>query len=130
MTRKIKVISTLGVSGTIETNVTTSAELKPLLNQRNIDYAGMKLVVGETRNEITLDEAVLPTGDFKLYLMPMKTKSGGMEEIASLINILSTALENLVEKFEELETPYDIPVKSVSVEDDQDLRDLQSLLNG
>ena len=75
--RTIKIYSTVGVSGVIETNVTTLAELKPLLSQRGIDYAGMKMLIGETRNELSQDEAILPEGDFKLYLMPVKTKSGG-----------------------------------------------------
>lgn len=76
MTRKIKIYSTVGVSGTIDTNVTTLGELKPLLREREINFSGMKMLVGETRNELNLDEAVLPEGDFKLYLMPEKTKSG------------------------------------------------------
>ena len=76
MTRKIKIYTTAGMPGTIETNVSTLGELKPLLRQREINYDGMKMLVGETKNELSVDEAVLPTEDFKLYLMPAKTKSG------------------------------------------------------
>ena len=76
MTRKIKIYTTAGMPGTIDTNVSTLGELKPLLRQREINYDGMKMLVGETKNESSVDEAVLPTEDFKLYLMPAKTKSG------------------------------------------------------
>ena len=76
MTRKIKIYTTNGMPGTIETNVSTLGELKPLLRQREINYNDMKMLVGETKNELSVDEAVLPTEDFKLYLMPAKTKSG------------------------------------------------------
>lgn len=78
--RTIKIYSTVGLPGEIVTNVTTLRELKPLLAGRGIDYSGMKLVVGETRNELSIDEAELPAGDFKLYLMPQKTKSGGIDD--------------------------------------------------
>lgn len=93
-TRKIKVLSTVGVSGTIETNVSTLGELKPLLRQREINFDGMKLMVGETRNELSMDEATLPEGDFKLYLMPAKTKSGSSRA--------SELCYNIAELFEEL----------------------------
>ena len=76
MTRKIKIYTTNGMPGTIETNVSTLGELKPLLRQREVNYDGMKMLVGETKNELSQDEAILPEGDFKLYLMPAKTKSG------------------------------------------------------
>lgn len=79
-TRSIKVYTTVGVSGTVETNVRTLGELKPILRQQEIDYSGMKMLVGETKNELNVDDAVLPEGDFKLYLVPQKTKSGSIED--------------------------------------------------
>lgn len=121
-TRKIKVLSTLGVSGTIETNVTTLGELKPLLEQREINITGMKLMVGETRNELNLDDAKLPEGDFKLYLMPAKTKSGA--------RTVSDIAYNLAALFEELgsilaNTQVEHGVKEAPI--DEDLEDLRNL---
>lgn len=78
-TRSIKVYTTVGVSGTFETNVRTLGELKPILREQEIDYSGMKMLVGETKNELNVDDAILPEGDFKLYLVPQKTKSGSIE---------------------------------------------------
>lgn len=124
-TRKIKVLSTLGVSGTIETNVTTLGELKPLLEQREINITGMKLMVGETRNELNLDDAKLPEGDFKLYLMPAKTKSGTRTvsdiayNLAALFEELGSILANTQVEHEVKEAPID--------EDLEDLRNLAGL---
>lgn len=97
MVRKIRVISTRGESKNIETNVTTLGELKPLLTGINIDYDGLKMVVGETRNELTADVAILPEGDFKLFLMPNKTKSGATARVVQLMETMAELLEELVE---------------------------------
>ena len=43
--RKIKIYTTAGMPGTIETNISTLRELKPLLRQRGINYDGMKMLV-------------------------------------------------------------------------------------
>ena len=128
-TRRIKVLSTVGVSGTIETNVTNLGELKPLLRNQNINFDGMKMMVGETRNELSLDEAALPEGDFKLYLMPAKTKSGAnasytMNEIADLFSQLSAKFEALADISED--TGSKIATQLV----DEDVRDLQRLAQG
>lgn len=105
MTRKIKIYTTTGMPGTIETNVSTLGELKPLLRQREINYDGMKMLVGETKNELSVDEAVLPTEDFKLYLMPSKTKSGvdfdEMEEIIERIEVDVDRIEDKVNRIED-----------------------------
>ena len=100
MTRKIKIYTTNGMPGTIETNVSTLGELKPILRQREINYDDMKMLVGETKNELSVDEAVLPTEDFKLYLMPVKTKSGvdldEMEENVESIYSVVTRIETKI----------------------------------
>jgi hypothetical protein len=135
--RTIKVYSTVGASGEVVTNVGTLRELKPILVSKGIDIAGMKLVVGETRNELSIDEAVLPDGDFKLYLMPQKTKSGSIED----------DLENIADAVDRIEHKLDatlsllrngvsgapssarvIPTRSA--EDEEALRDLAKLSSG
>ena len=103
MTRKIKIYTTAGMPGTIETNVSTLGELKPLLRQREINYDGMKMLVGETKNELSVDEAVLPTEDFKLYLMPAKTKSGvDFDEMEQTIERIETDVERIEDKLDEV----------------------------
>ena len=97
MTRKIKIYTTNGMPGTIETNVSTLGELKPLLRQREINYDGMKMLVGETKNELSVDEAVLPTEDFKLYLMPAKTKSGvDFDEMEEAVERIEDKLDEVL----------------------------------
>ena len=143
--RKIKIYSTVGVSGTIETDVRTLVELKPLLRQREINYDGMKLLVGDTRNELSIDEAQLPETDFKLYLMPEKTKSGNrgsiLETIAGLFSELSDAFQNLAdaeddeastEDDEASTQAYSSPniVKAVTFEDMEAMEDIKRLSNG
>lgn len=138
MTRKIKIVTTVGISGTIETNATTLRELKPLLRQREISYDGMKLLVGETKNELSEDVAILPEGDFKLYLVPSKTKSGGLDDDIEDIN---ERLERIEENQEEILSILRggnygatakanvAPSQPMSFEDMQDLEDIKKLAN-
>lgn len=99
--RTIKIYSTVGTSGAVETAVTTLGELKPLLAAKGITYSGMKLLIGETRNELSMDESVLPEGDFKLYLMPEKTKSGG-KSIKKRFNKIVDTFKDLGTQINEL----------------------------
>lgn len=129
--RTIKIYTTLGVSAPIETNVTTLGELRPLLRAKGIEDDGMKLLVGETRNELSVDEAILPEGDFKLYLMPQKTKSGTskyamLEKICGLFNDLADAFGELADEEQSSYTPAKGP-SPVMDEDEQAMRDLASL---
>lgn len=124
--RKIKVVTTSGISGTIETSVTTLGELKPLLRERNIDYSGMKLVVGSTRNELSINDAALPEGDFKLYLMPHKTKSGG-NRVSLILNQIADLFDQLADAVEEGVPVASSLVKSLSAEDRADVEDLNRL---
>ena len=140
MTRKIKIYTTAGMPGTIETNVSTLGELKPLLRQREINYDGMKMLVGETKNELSVDEAVLPTEDFKLYLMPAKTKSGiDFEEVEENITNIYKIVENIEEKLDKvlnlLSNPVSTPsvvsqVSSLSAEDQREIDELRRLSAG
>lgn len=74
--RKIKIFTTTGIPGVIETDVTTFEGLKPLLLEQNINLESTKVLVGETKLELSENEAILPDGDFKLFIVPVKTKSG------------------------------------------------------
>ena len=143
MTRKIKIYTTAGMPGTIETNVTTLGQLKPLLSQREINYSGMKMLVGETKNELSMDEATLPEGDFKLYLMPAKTKSGiDFEEMEENIQCIYNVVEILGEKIDALTAKVN-GVSSgaslsdsmgykpeISMEDQREIEELKRLASG
>ena len=133
MTRKIKIYTTNGMPGTIETNVSTLGELKPILRQREVNYDGMKLLVGETKNELSEDEAILPEGDFKLYLMPAKTKSGvdfdemeeTLERIESKVDRILSKLDN---KFDTVSSVSQTNI--ISPEDQREIEEVRRLASG
>lgn len=134
MTRKIKIYTTAGIPGTIETNVSTLRELKPLLRQREINYDGMKMLVGETKNELSVDEATLPTGDFKLYLMPAKTKSGvDLDEMEEAIERIENKVDRILSKLDSINTslvvstPASKVADPISLEDQREIEELRRL---
>lgn len=134
MTRKIKIYTTAGIPGTIETNVSTLGELKPLLRQREIDYNGMKMLVGETKNELSVDEATLPTGDFKLYLMPAKTKSGvDLDEMEEAIERIENKVDRILSKLDSINTSSVVSTSAskvadpISLEDQREIEELRRL---
>ena len=103
MIRKIKIYTTNGMPGTIDTNATTLAGIKPLLRERNINFEGMKMLVGETKNELSMDESVLPEGNFKLYLMPAKTKSGvDFDDMEDNIENIQAKLQRVEDKVDQV----------------------------
>ena len=135
MTRKIKIYTTNGTSGTIETNVSTLRELKPILRQREVNYDDMKLLVGETKNELSQDEAVLPEGDFKLYLMPAKTKSGvDFDEMEEAIERIEDKLDMILSKLDSKScTASSVSVSqtsSLSAEDQREIEEVRRLASG
>ena len=144
MIRKIKIYTTNGMPGTIDTNATTLAGIKPLLRERNINFEGMKMLVGETKNELSMDESVLPEGDFKLYLMPAKTKSGvDFDDMEYNIGDIQTNLQRVEDKVDQVlnalknastATSYSVPsvasAPGISIEDQREIEKLQALAGG
>ena len=57
-----------------ESSARTFGELKSELS--NVKWDGMRVVVRETKNTLQDDGALLPAGDFVLFLVPEKVKSG------------------------------------------------------
>ena len=133
MTRKIKIYTTAGMPGTIETNVSTLGELKPLLRQREINYDGMKMLVGETKNELSVDEAVLPTEDFKLYLMPAKTKSGvDFDEMEETLERIESKVDRILSKLdnESYKGSSVSQTDLISPEDQREIEEVRRLASG
>ena len=133
MTRKIKIYTTNGMPGTIETNVSTLGELKPILRQREVNYDGMKLLVGETKNELSQDEAILPEGDFKLYLMPAKTKSGvDFDEMEETLERIENKLDMVLSKLDSKSNVVSsVPqINSLSAEDLREIEEVRRLASG
>ena len=77
MSRIITVYSTLGKNAVEVTSQANDWEgVKSELREFSVSYNNMKAVIGETRLTLESDRAIVPEGDFTLYLMPIKTKSG------------------------------------------------------
>ena len=133
MTRKIKIYTTNGMPGTIETNVSTLGELKPILRQREVNYEGMKLLIGETKNELSQDEAVLPEGDFKLYLMPAKTKSGvDFDEMEETLERIESKVDKILSKLDnKFDTVSSVSQTNfISPEDQREIEEVRRLASG
>lgn len=133
MTRKIKIYTTNGMPGTIETNVSTLRELKPILRQREVNYDGMKLLVGETKNELSQDEAILPEGDFKLYLMPAKTKSGvDFDEMEETLERIESKVDRILSKLdnESYKGSSVSQTDLISLEDQREIEEVRRLASG
>ena len=133
MTRKIKIYTTNGMPGTIETNVSTLGELKPILRQREVNYDGMKLLVGETKNELSQDEAILPEGDFKLYLMPAKTKSGvDFDEMEETLERIESKVDRILSKLdnESYKGSSVSQTNLLSPEDQREIEEVRRLASG
>lgn len=130
-TRKIKIVSTTGVSGEIMTNVQTLGELKPLLLERDINLTGIKILVGATKNELSVDEAVLPAEDCKIYLVPSKTKSGSieedLEELIDTVDAVNFKLNKVLNILEQRGIESDVPKRVISEEDARDIEEAREL---
>jgi len=73
--RKVTVVSTAtGGKNEVLSSATTWGALKPQLSE--FMTGEMKVTVRETRNDLSNADAILPEGDFTLFLFPVKVKSG------------------------------------------------------
>ena len=61
----------------IESDATTWGQLKKAVEEAIMNsVTTVKAVVRETRNTLDNDDAVLPSGEFTIFLLPVKVKSG------------------------------------------------------
>lgn len=76
-----------------ESSARTFGELKKEMN--TVKWSGMRVVVRETKNTLQDDAALLPAGDFVLFLVPEKVKSGAKDKKKKLKKIdVETATYN------------------------------------
>lgn len=75
--REITVYATRGnTMKKITTSVTTWGDLKPLVRNAGFDLNSLLAAENITKNDLVNDQAILPTGPFRLFLRPKQTKSG------------------------------------------------------
>ena len=88
-TRKIVVYSSATQrANDVMTDATTWGVLKSKLSMDGLLTGQMKAIIGQTK--LTLDhvDAELPEGDFQLFLVPEKTKSGSGDVDAEALTLL------------------------------------------
>jgi hypothetical protein len=75
--RTITIYNTVGQNKqTHESSANNWGELQGELKEKGINTNGMKVVIGETQNSLESPQGVLMNGDFTLFMMPQKVKSG------------------------------------------------------
>lgn len=76
---KVTIFSTKGLDKkVIETSATTWGELKEEVSEF-YDMDNLQATENVNRTDLVHDTAVLPTSDFRLFLRPIKTKSGSVK---------------------------------------------------
>ncbi len=75
--RVVTVITTRGDKKKIEYTGTTWGDFKKVLEREGYSLGSMKALEGTTKRTLESNEALLPEGNFNLFLMPYKNKSGG-----------------------------------------------------
>ena len=94
---KITIFSTKGSQKKEhETNATTWGELKREISLL-YDMSNLQATENVNRTDLVSDTAVLPKGDFTLFLRPVKTKSGAYsyEEVREIIQSNPTLKEDI-----------------------------------
>ena len=75
--RKITLYNTVGKNKrTIESNAVNWGQLQKELHALNVPTDNMKVVIGETQNSLESPQGALMAGEFTLFMMPQKVKSG------------------------------------------------------
>lgn len=123
--RKITVYSNASNSKKeVITTVSTWGELVPLLG--NIYNKNMKAVVMQSRNTLDATDAILPSGDFTLMLIPTSVKSGvQVPDLGALVAALRTKINDAFDEIEEEINDGDYQ-KSVNSSKDDDLDQLEA----
>lgn len=137
--RKITVVSSTKSQPTeLYSEATTFGQLKDVLNQfGSLDK--LRAVVKESRATLEMEEAILPEGEFTLFLTPKQIKAGAIDIagiLSSLRDKISEAIDEVIEgvedgEFGEDEAEQVAPVKKatnqISAEDQAILNQLASM---
>ena len=106
MSRKIIVVSTTKTTpSVIYSTSRTWGQLQNEISGTFGNVSSMRAVVKETKNDLSSSEAVLPEGDFTLFLTPKQIKAGFGVDVVSVLRALQTkwndAIEEIIEEVEE-----------------------------
>lgn len=92
--RVVTIFTTLGKNAQeFKSAGSTWEEIQKDMKHLNFDYSGMKVVVGDTRLTVESPRAVMPEGNFTLFFMPVKTKSGAEYSRSELFSLMKAEVE-------------------------------------
>lgn len=131
--RKIVIYTSRGRGGEIQTDVKTFRELKPLLLDRDINLSQNTVLESVSRNTLQEDSALLPTGDFKVWIVPKETKSGASaRNIYDSIQARLDGIEDLAGDVRGLVEDFKTALKKenspLSEEDKKEMEEFDKLL--
>jgi hypothetical protein len=96
--RKVTIYSNkTRVTQSIDTDVRTWGELKPLVNS-DMGISGARCMIKENRMTLESNSAVLPDGDFIVYVYPTKVKSGATKKEDSYTSLTDAKLRKACKK--------------------------------
>jgi hypothetical protein len=101
MERVIKIFST-NIRKVINSAAQTWGELQSDLRREGVSYSSMKAISSVDKISFEHPDATLPSGEFTLYLTPMKTKSGLAIYLKSQLEELVYELNQVTRKAEQL----------------------------
>lgn len=130
--RKIIVVSTTRTTPKVlNSEAETWGELQDALASDFGNVSSLRAVVKETKNDLTSSEAVLPEGDFTLFLAPKQIKAGGTD-IKAILETLkerwNEAIDEIIDGIEEGEYETEETVSSSQAAEDR--RILEQLRTG
>lgn len=101
--RKVVVISTTkSQPKEFYSEATNFGQLKDSLSEFG-DISKMRAVVKESKATLELDEAVLPEGDFTVFLTPKQIKAGAIDIAAALTALRDKIYESYTEVIDSIE---------------------------
>jgi len=100
MKKKVTIYTTAGVKDkVVETEATNWGGLQADLKRDNVNFNNMKAVEGNTRVTLESPQAQLPEGDFILFLMTKKNKSGAIDPKTMTYAELKSTIRDILAGF-------------------------------
>lgn len=125
MERVIKIFST-NIRKVINSAAQTWGELQSDLRREGVSYSSMKAISSVDKISFEHPDATLPSGEFTLYLTPMKTKSGLADYLRSQLQELVYDLNEVTRKASNLLDEMD---SVVDKEWEKEAEEFQDILN-
>lgn len=123
-TRVITLYATKGAKkAKLETNVSTWGELKSLISKEGYDLKVLHATENINKTDLVNEIAVLPVGDFTVFLRPKQVKSGGRGDSMSYKDIKS-AIKSDMEVNEDFAKSHYNEGKNYTTKGTEELRSL------